>query len=324
VTGQTLGHYAILSKLGEGGMGEVYRATDTKLGRDVALKVISGVMASHPERLDRFRREAKALAAIDHPNIVTVFSVEESSGVHFLTMQLVEGQSLDRVIPEGGLPLDRMIEIGAAIAEALAAAHDKHIVHRDLKPANVMIGADGRVTVLDFGLAKDLGAPGPSEVTMTAGHTAQGVVMGTPAYMSPEQIAGRAVDHRTDIFSLGVLLFEMASGQRPFAGASSIELASAILRDTPPLITDLRSDLPGELARLVRRCLEKDPPDRIQTVRDVGTRCRALSREAVASAAPPRRSTASRARCVKRGSGLPCCRSRRADRIPCSTRWLTG
>ena len=260
-------------------MGEVYRATDTRLGRDVALKVISGEMAASPERLDRFRREAKALAAIDHPNIVTVFSVEESAGLHFLTMQLVDGQPLDRIIPEAGLPLDRLLEIAAAVADALAAAHDKGIVHRDLKPANVMVSAEGRVRVLDFGLAKDLGPHAAGEATMTAGQTAYGVVMGTPAYMSPEQIAGRAVDHRSDLFSLGVLLYEMASGKRPFAGSSSIELASSILRDTPPPVTDVRSDLPAELARLVRRLLEKDPRDRMQTARDVGNHCRELARD---------------------------------------------
>ncbi len=277
-------------------MGEVYRATDTKLGRDVAFKVISSEMAAHGDRLDRFRREAKALAAIDHPNIVTVFSVEESAGVHFLTMQLVEGQSLDTAIPESGMPAAHMLSIAAAVADALAAAHEKGIVHRDLKPANVMIGADGRVKVLDFGLAKELGPQEPGEATMTAGHTAHGVVMGTPAYMSPEQIAGRLVDHRTDIFSLGILLYEMASGQRPFAGASSVELASAILRDTPPFITDVRGDLPVEFARLVRRCLEKNPRDRIQTARDVGNLCRELVREASSTSAllpAPRRSTAS-------------------------------
>jgi TolB-like protein/Tfp pilus assembly protein PilF len=279
VVGKSIGHYHVRAKLGEGGMGEVYRASDTRLGRDVALKVISGEMASNPERLDRFRREAVALAAIDHPNIVTVFSVEESAGMHFLTMQLVEGQSLDQIIPDVGLPLERLLVIAAAVADALAAAHDKGIVHRDLKPANVMVSGDGRVKVLDFGLAKDLGPQAGHEAAVTAGHTAYGVVMGTPAYMSPEQIAGRAVDHRSDVFSLGVLLYEMASGQRPFAGATSMELASSILRDTPPPVTERRDDLPAEFSRLIRRLLEKDPRDRIQTSRDVGNHCRELLRE---------------------------------------------
>ena len=222
-SGTRLGSYEVLSLLGAGGMGEVYRARDTRLGRDVAIKVLPADVARDRTRLERFRREAKALAAIDHQNIVTVFSVEEAAAgqgqsVHFLTMQLVEGQSLDHVIPAGGLPLDRLFQIAAAIAEALTAAHDKSIVHRDLKPANVMVAADGRVKVLDFGLAKDLAASGPADATLTsAEHTEHGVVMGTPAYMSPEQVAGRAVDHRSDIFSLGILLYQMASGERPFA-----------------------------------------------------------------------------------------------------------
>ncbi len=274
-------------------MGEVYRARDSRLGRDVAIKVLPADVARDGTRLGRFRREAKALAAIDHPNIVTVFSVEEAAGpgqegVHFLTMQLVEGQSLDHVIPASGLPLDQLFQIASAIADALTAAHDKSIVHRDLKPANVMVAADGRVKVLDFGLAKDLAASGPADATLTsAGHTEHGVVMGTPAYMSPEQVAGRAVDHRSDIFSLGILLYQMASGERPFAGASSAELASAILRDTPPLVTELRGDLPADLARLIRRCLEKDPGQRIQTARDIANECRDLSRQVALSSGTP-------------------------------------
>ena len=219
--GRTLAHYRITAAIGAGGMGEVYRATDTKLGRDVALKVLPAEMASSPERLERFRREAKALAALDHPGIVTVHSVEEADGVHFLTMQLVEGQPLDRLIPESGLPVERILEIATGLAEALTAAHAKGIVHRDLKPANVMVTAEGRVKVLDFGLARM-----SSEVTEGTGgselptdmHTREGVVLGTVPYMSPEQVSGRPLDHRTDIFSLGVMLYEMATGQRPFGG----------------------------------------------------------------------------------------------------------
>ena len=200
-------------------MGEVYRATDTKLGRDVALKVLPAEMAQDPERLARFGREAKALAQLDHPNIVTIYSVEECDGVHFLTMQLVEGQPLDRLIPASGLPVEQIVEIAGALGDALAAAHEKGIVHRDLKPANVMVSNEGRVKVLDFGLAKDVGASDPADATLTSDHRTQaGMVMGTPAYMSPEQTSGRPLDHRTDIFSLGVLLHEMATGRRPFEG----------------------------------------------------------------------------------------------------------
>src|SRR5271169_3708509 len=195
--GTKFGSYEIQSPLGAGGMGEVYRATDTRLGRDVALKVLPGEMAHDPERLARFRREAKSLAQLDHPNIVTIYSVEESDGIHFLTMQLVEGLPLDRLIPQGGLPVEQIVEIASALGEALAAAHEKGIVHRDLKPGNVMVSNDGRVTILDFGLAKDVRAANLDDATMTsANQTQAGMVMGTPAYMSPEQASGRPLDHR--------------------------------------------------------------------------------------------------------------------------------
>src|SRR5277367_1286239 len=221
-------------------MGEVYRAADTKLGRDVALKVLPAPMARDPEFLARFHREARAVAALNHPHIVTIYSVEDADGTSFLTMELVEGQSLDRVIPSGGLPVEQIVEIATALADALAAAHEKGIVHRDLKPANVMVSNEGRVKVLDFGLAKDVSASDPGDATLTSDHRTQvGVVMGTPAYMSPEQTSGRPLDHRTDIFSLGVLLHEMATGGRPFDGSSSAELVSAILRDTPASVTEL-------------------------------------------------------------------------------------
>ena len=291
IPGTKLGPYEIQSPLGAGGMGEVYRATDTKLGRDVALKVLPTEMAHDPERLARFRREAKALAQLDHPNIVTIYTVEECDGVHFLTMQLVEGRPLDRLIPAGGLPLEQIVEIASALGDALAAAHEKGIVHRDLKPANIMVSNEGRVKVLDFGLAKDVGASDPADATLTSDHRTQaGMVMGTPAYMSPEQTSGRPLDHRTDIFSLGVVLHEMATGRRPFEGNSSAELISAILRDNPPSVTDVRPDLPSDLARIVRRCLEKDPRHRVQTARDVSNEFRDLSRQTskqVATATPP-------------------------------------
>ena len=268
-------------------MSAVYRATDTKLGREVALKVLPPDVACDPERLTRFQCEARAVAALNHPHIVTLHSVEEADGVHFLTMELVEGQPLDRLIPAGGLPLDRIVEIASALADALAAAHEKGIVHRDLKPANVMVTNEGRVKVLDFGLAKDVRGANLGDATLTsANHTQVGVLMGTPAYMSPEQISGRPLDHRTDIFSLGVVLHEMATGRRPFEGTFSAELVSAILRDTPPSVTDVRTDLPSDLARIIRRCLEKDPRHRMQTARDVSNEFRDLARGS-SPAAPP-------------------------------------
>jgi TolB-like protein len=276
--GRTLAHYQVVAAIGAGGMGEVYRATDTKLQRDVALKVLSPETARDPERLARFQREARAVAALNHPHIVTIFSVEESDGIHFLTMELIEGQPLDRLMPPGGLPAAQIIEIAKAMADALSAAHEKGIVHRDLKPANVMVTHEGRVKILDFGLAKDVSAQSIGDATLTSAQTQIGVVMGTPAYMSPEQISGRALDHRTDIFSLGVLIHEMCTGHRPFTGQSSAELTSAILRDDPPSITDTRSDLPSDLARIVRRCLEKDPRYRVQTARDISNEFRDLAR----------------------------------------------
>jgi eukaryotic-like serine/threonine-protein kinase len=218
-SGTKLAHYAIQSPLGAGGMGEVYRATDTKLGRDVALKLLPAEMAHDPERLACFRREAKTLAQLDHPNIVTIHTVEECDGFHFLTMQLVEGLPLDRLIPAGGLPVEQIVEIASALADALAAAHEKGITHRDLKPANVMVSNEGRVKVLDFGLAKDVGQTDPTDTTLTAASQTQvSVVMGTPAYMSPEQASGRRLDHRTDIFSMGVVLHEMATGAKAVRG----------------------------------------------------------------------------------------------------------
>ncbi len=280
--GRTLAHYRITAAIGAGGMGEVYRATDTKLGRDVALKVLPAEMAGSPERLERFRREAKALAALDHPGIVTVHSVEEADGVHFLTMQLVEGHPLDRLIPDGGLPVERILEVATGLAEALVAAHERGIVHRDLKPANVMVGKDGRVKVLDFGLARMSGAvpggSGGSELP-TDLHTREGVVLGTVPYMSPEQVSGRPIDHRTDVFSLGVMLYEMATGQRPFTGASAVELLSSILKDEPPPLGEAKPGLPVQLGRIVHRCLEKSPENRLQTASDLSRELRSLRLE---------------------------------------------
>jgi serine/threonine protein kinase/tetratricopeptide (TPR) repeat protein len=287
-SGTRLAVYEIQAPIGAGGMGEVYRATDTKLGRGVAVKILPAEMAQDPDRLARFHREARAVATLNHPNVVTLYSVEECDGVHFLTMELIEGQPLDRMISANGLPVERIVEIASAVAEGLAAAHEKGIVHRDLKPANVMVTAEGRIKVLDFGLAKDVSPETSNDATMTsAGRTQAGIVMGTPAYMSPEQVSGRVLDCRTDIFSLGVMLHEMATGRRPFEGASSAELVSSILRDHPPLVTDVRSDLPHDLARIIRRCLEKDLRHRLQTARDVSNELRDLARLAPQTASAP-------------------------------------
>jgi serine/threonine protein kinase len=228
--GTRIGHYEIVGPLGAGGMGEVYRAADRTLGRDVALKILPAALASDPARIERFQREARAVAALNHPHIVTIHSVEEERGVHFLTMELVEGTPLDRQIPPNGLPVDVLMTMARQLADALAAAHDKGIVHRDLKPANVMVTKSGRVKVLDFGLAKLGAASSPGAELETMAQTSEGVLLGTMPYMSPEQVEGRPLDARTDIFSLGVLLHEMATGRRPFQAGSQAALASAIGR----------------------------------------------------------------------------------------------
>ena len=267
-SGHQLLHYRIVSRLGAGGMGEVYRAEDTKLGRVVALKVLPADTAADPTRLVRLQQEARALAALDHPNIVTLLSVEEDDGVHFLTMTLVEGQTLTKLIPPGGMPLYTFFDIAIPLAEALTAAHAKGLIHRDLKPSNVMVNDAGIVKVLDFGLAKLIDTRRGDE-TATMGITQEGAVVGTPSYMSPEQLENDAVDHRSDIFSLGVVLHEMASGQKPFTGKSTPALMSSILKDTPLSVTELRDELPSHLGRVVSRCLAKNPDQRFQTARDV-------------------------------------------------------
>jgi TolB-like protein/tetratricopeptide (TPR) repeat protein len=302
--GQSLAHYRIERLLGRGGMGAVYLAEDTKLHRRVALKVLPQEMAASRDRLARFQREAQAVAALNHPHIVTLHSVEEAGGAHFLTMELVEGETLDRTIHRGGMPLATVFDVGIAVADALAAAHDKGIVHRDLKPANIMVAKGGRVKVLDFGLAKlahhePEGHPATpdsrlSEVpTRVPGDdlllTRAGVLLGTVPYMSPEQVNGLAVDARSDVFSLGVVLYEMATGRRPFQGTTQAETISAILRDMPRPVTETRRDAPRHLGRIIDHCLQKEPSDRFQTARDVCNELRALRKEVESGAAAPTR-----------------------------------
>ncbi len=271
--GSRLGPYEIVAPLGAGGMGEVWRARDSRLGREVALKVVPAALASDPDRLARFEREARTVAALNHPNIVTLFSVEEASGVRFLTMELVEGVTIDSLITPGGLPWDRVLAIAIPLADALVAAHAKGVVHRDLKPANVMLSDEGRVKVLDFGLARSTVAeagPGSAlDATMTSPLSTAGQVLGTVPYMAPEQVRGEVVDARTDLFAFGVLLYELASGIRPFTGASNADVGSAILRDTPAALSKVRPDTPRSMSLLVVRCLEKDRVQRFQAAADV-------------------------------------------------------
>ena len=279
--GTRLGPYAVIAKIGEGGMGEVYSAEDTRLGRRVALKLLTKETADSPERLDRFEPEAKAVAALNHPNIVTIHSIEEADGHRFLTMELVEGQTLADLIVESGLPLKEFFELAIPIAEALTAAHERRVLHRDLKPTNVMVGENRRVKILDFGLAKLMQSDTDAtvaEVPIRA-LTQEGRILGTIPYMSPEQVEGRTLDHRSDIFSLGVLLYEMATGRRPFVGETSPALMSSILKDTPVPATELRPELPRQLDRILRRCLAKSPKRRYQTALDASNELEDLRRE---------------------------------------------
>ncbi len=270
---QTISHYKILDILGEGGMGTVYLAEDTNLGREVALKMLPAETASDPDRLERFRREAQAVASLNHPNIVTIHSIEESPAGHFITMELVTGKGLDQIITGDGLSVERVLEIGLPLVRALVAAHQRSITHRDLKPANIMVTEEGTVKILDFGLAKlhvgETDADSGDDATLML--TQQGVVLGTVPYMSPEQVQGKPVDHRADIFSLGVILYEMATGRRPFQGGTSAELVSSILRDSPEAVSDRRPDLPGHLGRVIGRCLEKEAELRYQSAVDIHT-----------------------------------------------------
>jgi serine/threonine protein kinase len=256
-------------------MGEVYRGRDTRLDRDVAIKVLPDGLAADPERIARFEREAKTLAALNHPNIAHIYGVEESDGVRGLVMELVEGPTLAERLVKGGVPLDRFLRIAIPVTDAIVAAHQKGITHRDLKPANIIIGEDaseGRVKVLDFGLAKLTEAPvavGGASALPTAVITGEGRILGTVAYMSPEQAEGKALDARSDLFSLGVIFYEMVTGQRPFTGDTSLSILSSIMKDTPKSVTELNPGLPRDLARIIRRALVKDPERRYQTAKDL-------------------------------------------------------
>ena len=278
--GQTLAHYRITALIGRGGMGEVYRARDARLDRDVALKILPTAMAEDPDRLDRFLREARTVAGLNHPHIVHMYSVEESEGVRFLTMELVEGEELGAIRERGAPPVTKVVEIGIAVADALAEAHTKGVVHRDLKPANVMITDEGRVKVLDFGLAKLAQAvPEEDDATRVLELTRQGSVLGTVPYMSPEQLRGQEVDARSDLFSLGILLYELAAGHRPFEGTNAADLTTSILKDEPTPLSEVDASIPAPLAEVVGTCLAKHPEDRPATAATVRDALEVLRRE---------------------------------------------
>jgi eukaryotic-like serine/threonine-protein kinase len=269
--GRRLGPYEVLSPLGAGGMGEVYKARDTRLGRLVAIKVLPAEVASDRERRSRFEREARSASALNHPNIVTVYDIGDSESGFYIAMELIEGKTLRETLSAGPLPVARVLELAAQIAGGLAKAHDAGIVHRDLKPDNIMISRDGFAKILDFGLAR-LGALPTSDLSASptvSQQTEPGIVMGTVGYMSPEQVRGTQADQRSDVFAFGSILYEMLTGQRAFAGRSTAETMSAILRDAPADPGALRPEVGPALGRIVRRCLEKEPVDRFQSTRDL-------------------------------------------------------
>jgi eukaryotic-like serine/threonine-protein kinase len=277
--GTKLGPYEISAALGAGAMGEVYRARDTRLGRDVAIKVLPGALAQNPERLQRFEQEARVLSAMNHPNLLAIFDVGSEDGLQYLVSELLEGKSLRERLSDGALSQRKVVEYCTKIASGLAAAHEKGIVHRDLKPENVFVTNDEQVKILDFGLAKyaNEAALTGATMTMTSAGTSPGTVMGTVGYMSPEQVRGEAADSRSDIFSLGAVLFEMATAKRAFSGDSAVETMGAILKSEPPEIDLEKSKVSPGLERILRHCLEKNPSERFQSARDLGFALAALS-----------------------------------------------
>jgi len=276
--GRTLLHYRLVERIGRGGMGEVWRGVDTTLDREVAIKILPEAFAADPERLARFEREAKVLASLNHPNIAAVYGLHEDGGVRFLAMELVRGRTLTEEIARGLAP-DRVLELALAAADALAAAHKQRVTHRDVKPDNIMIDDEGRLKVLDFGLAKlSTFVASPDSPTELRGPTVtqQGGLLGTVAYMSPEQAQGKSVDPRSDVFSLGIVLYELATGQRPFGGDNAVSILSSILRDTPASVTAWKPGVPPPLDRIIRRCLEKDPAARYADASELRGDLRAL------------------------------------------------
>ena len=313
-----LGAYEVLGLIGTGGMGEVYRARDSRLGRDVAIKVLPSEFASDAERLRRFEQEARAAAALNHPNILAVYDIGQHHASPYIVSELLEGDTLRERLTGGALPVRKAIEFAVQIAHGLAAAHDKAIVHRDLKPENVFVTSDGRVKILDFGLAKlTQGARGPREESESSSAAARasgggapravmaepalagvsalpttppgtlpGVVLGTVGYMAPEQVRGLSADHRADIFAFGAILYEILSGQRAFQGETAADAMSAILAKDPPDLTDADRHIPPALARIVERCLEKSPAARFKSADDLAFALGALSTPSSTSVAP--------------------------------------
>jgi eukaryotic-like serine/threonine-protein kinase len=295
-SGSRLGVYDVTAPIGEGGMGQVYRGRDTKLNRDVALKVLPDSFANDPDRLARFTREAQTLASLSHPNIAAIYGLEDSGGVSALVMELVEGEDLSQRIARGAIPIDEALPIAKQIAEALEAAHEQGVIHRDLKPANIKVRSDGTVKVLDFGLAKAMDPTGAVSVSnsmsptiTTPAMTQAGMILGTAAYMSPEQAKGRTVDRRVDVWAFGAVLFEILSGRQPFSGETVSETLAEVMKSEPPWQA-LPADVPANLARLIRQCLVKEPRHRIRDIGDV----RLALDGAFETSAPPTRAPSPR------------------------------
>ena len=271
--GKTLAHYEITAAIGKGGMGEVYQATDRKLGRNVAIKVLPEEFAQDTERVARFEREAKLLASLNHPNIAAIYGLEQSEGTRFLVLELVDGQTLSERLVRGPLPVQESLELALQIAEALEAAHEKGVIHRDLKPANIKVTSEGKVKVLDFGLAKAYAGTAVGDETILEtltedAESGKGVLLGTPAYMSPEQARCQPADHRSDVWAFGCVLFEMLSGKTLFKGNTLSDTIAAILEREPEFGTT-PTDLSPAIRRLLKRCLEKNPKRRWQAIGDV-------------------------------------------------------
>src|ERR1700735_1202945 len=284
--GTKLGPYEIVAPLGAGGMGEVYRARDTRLGRDVAVKVLPASFAKDAERLRRFEQEARAAGALNHPNILAIYDMGVQDGAPYLVTELLEGETLRDRLRDAALPVRKALDVAVQTVRGVAAAHDRGIIHRDLQPANIFLTNDGRVKILGFGLAKliqpealvGIGeTQSPTETADPVTQTGAGVVLGTVGYMSPEQVRGKPADARSDIFSLGAILYEMLAGSRAFPGDSSVEIMNAILKEDPRELAASNRNISPALERVIRRCLEKNPEERFQSASDLAFAIDALS-----------------------------------------------
>ena len=313
--GKRLGPYEVLSLIGAGGMGEVYRARDTRLGREVAIKVLPADRVADADRRRRFVQEAQAASALNHPHIITIYEIESADGNDFIVMEYVRGKSLDALIPRQGMRLNEALRIAIAVADALVTAHARGIVHRDLKPANVIVGTDGTVKVLDFGLAKLIGDPDTPEedsptLTSHALVSAPGTIAGTAAYMAPEQATGGTVDARTDIFSFGAMLYEMVTGSRAFPGASTAETLSAVIRAQPKPPSAVVAAIQGDLEKVILRCLRKDPQRRYQHIDDVKVALEDVKEESESGVTAPASAVRTRSSRSDRRAGCGCARDR--------------